>query len=154
MPDARFSDLAEPQSRARPALAGESTVIDSSSPWDGPHPGLAADRANGGAIGSRPLRTAPIGIVRLPASLQAPRRRGRRPPRHAGDNVGTSRQPSIGMHRLGIHDVMTHTSGMRSHLTSLLPVRTRHGFDEVQHAHLDLCKPELPAYTAPTLMTI
>ena len=122
MPDARFSDLAEPQSRARPASASESTVIDSTSPWDGPHPGLAADRANGGPTGSRPLRTAPIGIVRLPTSLQPPRRRARRPPRHAGDNVGTSRQPSLGMHRLDMHNVIMHTSGEYMYLASSLPV--------------------------------
>ena len=57
------------------------TIDTGSSPWDGPHPGLAAGQ---GTFGPGPARRAPIGIVRLPASLTAPRRRGRNPPRHAG----------------------------------------------------------------------
>lgn len=82
----------------------ESIIIDSTSPWDGPHPGLAAENPSVGS--AHRLRRAPIGIVRLPASLLAPRRRGGgvRPPRAPrGGDGGSSRQPVSAAHRLVIY---------------------------------------------------
>ena len=88
-------------SRSGPASINmaESIIIDSTSPWDGPHPGLAAEHASVGS--AHHVRRAPIGIVRLPASLLAPRRRGVRPPRPPrGGDGGSSRQPVSNTHRL------------------------------------------------------
>jgi len=80
----------------------ESIIIDSTSPWDGPHPGLAAENPSVGS--ALRVRRAPIGIVRLPASLLAPRRRGVRPPRAPrGGGGGSSRQPVSNTHRLVVY---------------------------------------------------
>ena len=64
---------------------GNNIIIDSSSCWDGPHPGLAAGQAS---LGNRSVRRAPVGMVRLPVSLLAPERRVPRLPRAPGQGVG------------------------------------------------------------------
>ncbi|DBA80626.1 TPA: hypothetical protein ACH3X1_007876 [Trebouxia sp. C0004] len=100
MPDTETGSIAVSLSGPMSAHMAESTIIDSISPWDGPHPGLAAGHASVGS--AHQVRRAPIGIVRLPASLLAPRRRGLRPPRPPrGADGGSSRQPVSDTHRLG-----------------------------------------------------
>lgn len=80
----------------------ESIIIDSTSPWDGPHPGLAVGHTSVGP--ARQVRRAPIGIVRLPASLLAPQRRVLRPPRPPrGGHGGSNRQPVSNTHRLAMY---------------------------------------------------
>ena len=62
--------------------SGDSILIESSSPWDGPHPGLAAAQGNPGNPHARTgPAPAPLGIVRLPANMVAARAMHVRPVR-------------------------------------------------------------------------
>lgn len=67
------------------AAAQQGIIVDDSSPWDGPHPGLGVR----GQTSDNPMqRRAQVGIVRLPQSLLAPKQRPLRPARpHAGDRA-------------------------------------------------------------------
>jgi len=102
VPDPGTGSIGVPYSGPMSAHMAESTIIDSISPWDGPHPGLAVGQASVGP--ARQVRRAPIGIVRLPASLLAPQRRVLRPPRPPrGGDGGSSRQPVSNTHRLAMY---------------------------------------------------
>ncbi|DBB03686.1 TPA: hypothetical protein ACH3X3_011009 [Trebouxia sp. C0006] len=102
VPDPNPRSMGFFQSGLMPTNTADSIIIDSTSPWDGPHPGLAAENASFGS--AHRVRIAPIGMVRLPASLLAPRRRGVRPPRPPrGVDGGSSRQPVSDTHRSGAH---------------------------------------------------
>ncbi len=109
MPDPNPGSVGVVRSAPMSINMAESIIIDSTSPWDGPHPGLAAENASFGS--AHQVRRAPIGIVRLPASLLAPRRRGVRPPRPPrGGGGGSSRQPVSDTHRLVIYQASFLTS--------------------------------------------
>ena len=59
-------------------------LIDSSSLWDGPHPGLSAALGTPGNLRARTgPAPAPLGIVRLPANMIAARAKHVRPVRHS-----------------------------------------------------------------------
>ena len=99
VPDPNPRSMGFFRSGLMPTNTADSIIIDSTSPWDGPHPGLAAENASFGS--AHRVRRAPIGMVRLPASLLAPRCRGVRPPRPPrGVDGGSSRQPVSDTHRL------------------------------------------------------
>ncbi len=120
MPDPVTGNIGVSRSGPASPNMAESIIIDSTSPWDGPHPGLAAGHAGVGS--ARQVRRAPIGIVRLPASLLAPRRRGVRPPRPSrGDDGGSSRQPVSDTHRLVVYKA----SFLEMHNKGYLKLRAR-----------------------------
>ncbi len=99
-----------PSARAFSHQTGNSITIDDSSPWDGPHPGLAAGQAR---LGTDSAHRAPIGIVRLPASLLPSRCKLVRPlRRRADDNAsglhgdpGRQSNPESGTHRSVSHSL-------------------------------------------------
>jgi len=102
VPDPNPRSMGFFRSGLMPTNTADSIIIDSTSPWDGPHPGLAAENASVGS--ARQVRRAPIGIVRLPASLLAPQRRVLRPPRPPrGGHGGSNRQPVSNTHRLAMY---------------------------------------------------
>ncbi|KAL3145912.1 hypothetical protein ABBQ38_015280 [Trebouxia sp. C0009 RCD-2024] len=85
-----------------PPHHGDFIFIDSSSsPWDGPHPGLAAPQAGPSNLGPR---RAPLGIVRLPANLVGSRARHIRPPRQGGHHSSTPASESRVSHQAAVQD--------------------------------------------------
>ncbi|KAL3155874.1 hypothetical protein ABBQ32_012876 [Trebouxia sp. C0010 RCD-2024] len=84
-----------------PHHANSIFIESSSSPWDGPHPGLAAPQADPSNL--RPRR-APLGIVRLPANLVGSRARHIRTPRQGAHQSSSAAPESRSSHQEAVPD--------------------------------------------------